>query len=602
MKNRKGLNFQRKLFVFIGLFLLVLFTILSIFIGIYVYRSSKKNMNNLFMETVESCTNEIDQMIRNMDSLSVQLLANRTIQDIFTKVDASEEGTNYFENHLYDRQALEVECSSINIIDNSVDAIYMYNSPKAFFSYNTERFDKRQVFEFFESDRFEEYMDYKGKYYKIIGPHMDYWIGDSMTEVISLVRPLIATYSSHKQIGTLEVQYRYSHLKKLCEKNQTNNIQVLIVDNNNGTYVYPLEQNDGLDMVLEQKLETNAVQTIKGDADHKYAVYKHDLEMCNWSVIGIQDYNEYMSSTKMILCLAAVLCIGFSVLTLLGVFMVTERITRPIREFRESLADITLENVDISKKYKGNDEIRLLQERFQQVLLALQHSAQQITLSQSAEYQAKIDALQAKINPHFLYNSLMTISAAGQERDAVKVQNMCSKLSDIFRYASSGGKETSLQKEMENIESYLQFMKFRYMEDLQFKIERCNAAEEILVPKLILQPIIENCFQHGFREVMPPFSIEVRCCVEYENWYVEIVDNGGGFHRERLENIEELLLEIDAVFSDKGYGKNLDTKNMALLNVYARLKVRYGDRMIFSIENQEKKGALVRIGGQILKN
>lgn len=595
MTRKRGLYFQKKLFMILGLFLLVLFTMLSVLVGIYTYRSSMKNMDAFFKETVESCSSEIDQMIKNMDSISVQLLANSTIQDIFSKISRSDETDTYFENHLQDRTALEVECSSINITGNSVDAIYLYNASNAFFSYNTKRYDKQQVLDFFRSDFLQEYTDYQGGYYKVIGPHKDHWIGGTETEVISLVRPLIATYSSNNKIGTIEVQYTCTRLKKVCEeKHNANRIRMLIMDDETGAFVYSADQKGNF-----APSEYGQVQLIKDKTDKRYAVCRIRLGMCNWSVIGVLEYGEYMQSTRTILFLIAILCIGFCILTLLGIFLVTSRMTKPIRELRESLADITLDNVDIVSNYEGNDEIRLLQERFQQVLNALQQSAQQITLSQSAEYQAKIDVLQAQINPHFLYNSLMTISAAGQERDALKVQNMCSMLSDIFRYASSGGEETSLETEMDNVENYLNFMKFRYMENLDFTIERCQKAEKNAVPKLLLQPIIENCFQHGFRMIKPPYSIHLKCWTEKEKWLIEVEDNGHGFREESLEKIELLKKEIDFIFSDKGYGIKVDTKNLALLNVYARLKVKYGEDMEFYIKNLDAKGALVRIGGRM---
>lgn len=600
MNKIKGLQFQKKLFILIALFLLSLFGILSVGVSIFVYRNSISDAEALHRETVEAQAQKVEQMILDMDAISVQLVGNSTIQNIFLDVAEQENTENYFENNLQKKRNLERECSYINMAKNMVDAIYIFREPYDFFSYNTERYDKKRVLGFLDSEEVHKYTDYQGEYYKVVGPHMDWWTSDEENKVISLIRPLVATYYSKEEIATIEVQYRYSKLQAICaQKDKSNGIAITIIDEATGEIIYPYDETEFSGCKDVPEIGEQKVQIIEMESGEKLAAYKHELKSCNWSIIGTQSYRQYMDSTRVILTLIAVLCIGFTVLALGGVFLVTRQLTLPIRNLRTSLGNITLDNVIITNNYEGNNEIELLQESFQQVLTALQKSAQQVTISQTAEYQAKIDALQAQINPHFLYNSLMSISAAGQERDALKVQNMCSQLSDLFRYASSGGGDASLNEEIDNVENYLAFMKFRYLDDLDFVFERCRTIEKVRVPKLILQPIIENCFQHGFYTVEPPFFVKISCFSEGKRWYLEIMDNGGGFTKERLEEIESLRKRIDEILVQRNHGERVDTYNMAILNVYARMKIRYGDKVTFSLKNREERGAVVLIGGEL---
>lgn len=600
MKKKQELYFQKKMFGLISAFLLTLFATLSIIISIYAYQNSIASSAALQEETVESCAQKLEQMIRDMDAISVQLASNSTIQNIFQDIALLEDHENYFENNAQARKNVEVECSSINMAPNMVDAIYIFREPYDFFSYNTERYDKVQVLQFLESEEIGQYKEYPNGYYRVLVPHINPWISEDERKVISLVRPLIATYYSREEVATLEVQYRYSRLQRICgQENTINHIQMLVLDNTTGKRIYPEELSDVTGLSEMPGISGGKVQIVKNDAGQKFAAYRYNLESCDWSIFGVQEYGQYMKSTWVILSLIAVLCIGFSMLTLTGVFLVTRQLTLPIRNLRAALGTITLDNVTITSDYEGNNEIELLQERFQQVLTALQQSAKQITIAQTAEYQARIEALQAQINPHFLYNSLMSISAAGQERDALKIQNMCSQLSDIFRYASSGGSEAALGEELDNVENYLAFMKFRYLENLNFSLERCKSIENISVPKLILQPVIENCFRHGFYMVEPPFFVKIVCGMRGEHWYVEVTDNGGGFPEEKLQEIFELQKKIDDDFMNKSYGRKMATQNMALLNVYARLKVRYQDNTVFIIQNIAERGAVVHIGGEL---
>ncbi|MCR5054911.1 MAG: histidine kinase, partial [Lachnospiraceae bacterium] len=407
-----------------------------------------------------------------------------------------------------------------------------------------------------------------------------------------------ATYYSKEEVATLEVQYQYSKVQRACMPDNKDQIELVVLDNSTGETVFPEESGIADEYPEIFSITDGKVHIIKDNMGRRAAVYRYDLTNCDWTVFGVQDYMEYMNSTWLILCLVIVLCIGFSVLTLAGVFLVTAQLTRPIRNLRGALKDITLDDVTITSEYEGNNEIELLQKRFQQVLTALQQSAKQISISQSAEYTARIEALQAQINPHFLYNSLMSISAAGQEGDSLKVQNMCSQLSDIFRYASAGGSLVTLSEELDNVENYLAFMKFRYLDDLNFTVERCEGIDKIKVPKLILQPIIENCFRHGFYMTVPPYHVEITCSINDNHWHLTITDNGGGFSDEKLQEIECLKKKIDDEFTGKNYVQSIDTQNMALLNVYARLKVRYRDDTVFMIENPVEGGAVVHIGGK----
>ncbi len=597
MRGRKEPYFQRKMFRLIAAFLLSAFAILSAIIGIYAYRTSLRSAGLLLEETTENGAQRLEQMIRNMDAVSVQLAANSTIQSVFHDIALTDYKGNYFEDNFQVRKDVEVACSSINMAPNMVDAIYIFREPYNFFSYNTERYNKAQVLDFFGSEEIGKYKEYPNGYYNVLSPHINPWTSDDSTKVISLVRPLVDTYFSREEVATLEVQYQYSKLQRICSQDNSRDIELLVLDNSARRLVYPEEAPEPEEFPEVFEVTNGKVYTLKDDAGRKYAVYRNDLDNCDWSVFGIQEYGRFMSSTWIILSLITVLCIGFSAITLTGVFLVTKQLTQPIRKLRSALRDITLDDVTIPSEYEGNNEIELLQERFQQVLTALQRSARQISISQKAEYEARIEALQAQINPHFLYNSLMSISAAGQEGDALKLQNMCSQLSDIFRYASSSGSEATLKQELKSVENYLTFMKFRYLDDLDFSMKACEGTEKIKVPKLILQPIIENCFRHGFYTIGPPYFVSIECGTEGNKWFIKVIDNGSGFSVEKLKEIDELKEKIDDDLRGKDYVRSMDIKNMALLNIYARLRVRYRENTVFKIENPEGGGAAVEIGG-----
>jgi len=140
---------------------------------------------------------------------------------------------------------------------------------------------------------------------------------------------------------------------------------------------------------------------------------------------------------------------------------------------------ITLEDPNI-RLSTSHDEIELLKDAFNDMLARLKLSANELIQAKAGEGRAHFLALQAQINPHFLYNSIMSISAAGQEAGSEKVQIMCAQLGDLLRYvASMNGDRTTIKDELGHVETYLKFVKWRYEDYWIFRSMsrvRCKAS------------------------------------------------------------------------------------------------------------------------------
>ena len=591
-------DFQKRLFMIITWFLLILLLIASVMTGIYVYNNRLDNLQSYYQESVRSQAAKVDQLVQDMVNISIQVVASSAVQEVLMQLDGFEGQENYFENHPAQKQTLEKACSSINLAGNRVDAIYIFRSPWDFFSYNTVRYDQEKVESFFASDEYAGYIDCGDSYYKLTAPHRDIWTVRDPDQVISLIRPMITTYYNRKKIAMLEVQYRLEKLEKLFEETEKEGFSWLLVreDDQEVLYASAEELSHAKAAVLEAIRDEKLTACDPGSFGRAVGI-RRQLAEEGWTLVGLRDRLFYVRSLYSIVGLIILMFALFGVIAVGGIYVVTERMTRPIRDLRESLSNITLEDVKIPDQMRGNNEIELLKDSFQGVLNQLQKSAIELQQAQNAQYEARIDAMQAQINPHFLYNSLMSISAAGQEKDISKVQEMCSQLGDLFRYVSSGGNQATMEQELENAEKYLTFMKYRYMDELSYRIER-SGDETVMVPKLILQPVMENCFKHGFSNMEPPYRVGIRYTCQDGKWMAEVSDNGEGFP----ENAGELFLGREAGREDKdhtdraGSIPDVSGEHMALRNIYVRLHAMYGSSMIFELENGENGGAVVRLG------
>ena len=134
-----------------------------------------------------------------------------------------------------------------------------------------------------------------------------------------------------------------------------------------------------------------------------------------------------------------------------------------------------------------------------------------INKSISFEMRAYLRALQSQMNPHFLYNMLSAIVESGEEENSPRTVAMCMKLTEMMRYiADYNNDRVSFEAELQHARNYLDLMKERYEERFSYEIHADADALPILVPKLIVQPLAENCFKHGFSGCKPPWRIEIR--------------------------------------------------------------------------------------------
>ncbi|MGO4275617.1 sensor histidine kinase, partial [Paenibacillus sp. TAF58] len=246
------------------------------------------------------------------------------------------------------------------------------------------------------------------------------------------------------------------------------------------------------------------------------------------------------------------------------------------------------------------NEIELLHRAFMKMFTRINNATNEIIQARSSEAEAHFLALQAQMNPHFLYNSLMCISAAGQEIGSQKIKLMCAQLSDLLRYVTSiDNNAIKIRDELNHAELYLQFIKWRYEERFDYSIHVDERILDLHVPKLIIQPLLENCLNHGLMKIRAPWRVEVSgIFLSDHHWVLEIKDNGNGFQDDELELIRERLLSVDRSLSEGKLDNRLEVGGMGLMNIYTRMKLIYKETAVFELYNHAAGGAVVKIGNE----
>jgi two-component system sensor histidine kinase YesM len=294
-----------------------------------------------------------------------------------------------------------------------------------------------------------------------------------------------------------------------------------------------------------------------------------------------------------LLTLTAILC------SLAASYFIARRVTVPIKALHAEIESLELHNLDdTAERLPGSDlsEIDELRMAFRDMRLKLNESVQEAVSLRAHEKEAQLVALQSQLNPHFLHNMLQTIAVLADEGEVAPIQSLIINLSKVLRYVSSTSPTTAtLGMEVEYAESYLAAMRSRFGDSLEYVIDVPASMREIVVPRLIVQPFIENCFKYATTS-RPPWRIELRGELSDDRWAIQILDNGSGFSEETLARVAERI----AARQRKGEGlAALSISGMGILNSYERLRLTFGERTFFSIGNQPEGGTKVVIGATL---
>jgi two-component system sensor histidine kinase YesM len=216
--------------------------------------------------------------------------------------------------------------------------------------------------------------------------------------------------------------------------------------------------------------------------------------------------------------------------------------------------------------------------------------------SQMLKSQAEMHALQSQINPHFLYNTLEIIRSHAIAQKSNEIAEMTEALATLFRYSiSSPGEMATFAEEMENVNNYLVIQQYRF--PAKFKVIKQIEAEPIMdyhLPRLTIQPIVENAIHHGLETKMGVGTVTIRAYSTQSRFIIEIADDGLGMSAERLNQLQEALRSGTTRNGEQPMSKRKNS-GIALLNVNQRLKFYFGSEYGLKVYCTQNVGTLVEI-------
>jgi len=293
-------------------------------------------------------------------------------------------------------------------------------------------------------------------------------------------------------------------------------------------------------------------------------INQNSLYTACWQLVSVYDQSILNKDANSISRkIIMVLLVSFVAVILIANF-ISNSVTKPLRKLTRLMNRAEENNLDISYNIKYNDEIADLCRTFNSMMKRINELVLRIQKEEKLKREEELKALQAQINPHFLYNTLDTIYWLAKMEKKDEIAELVGDLGGFFRLSLNNGNEiTTLWNEVEHVKKYLSIQKVRYKDKFNYSIHIDENLYKARIPKLILQPIVENSLVHGFKSINYKGMIEISANACGENTVIKIRDNGRGLERDIMEKL-------------RSGGTASDNTGYALNNVMERIKLHVG--------------------------
>ena len=263
---------------------------------------------------------------------------------------------------------------------------------------------------------------------------------------------------------------------------------------------------------------------------------------------------------------------------------------KPLKDLTSAMEDVGKGNFDVEIEEEYEDEIGVLSRTFNQMVKDMRRLIDNVYEQQRMRQEAEMKSLQMQINPHFLYNTLDTINWMGRMKGVDEVGEMTSALGNLMRYSLAKKDFVTIGEELQNLQDYIGIQNVRYGDRMTIRFEIQDGVQSCYIPKLLIQPILENAIVHGVEDKIEPGMIIIRIYQEEKDLYVVVEDDGVGMTQEAIEILTGA--EPAAKYGHTSIGVN---------NVNRRIQSVFGRDYGLMIRSQLGAGTTITLHMKVLE-
>jgi two-component system, sensor histidine kinase YesM len=403
--------------------------------------------------------------------------------------------------------------------------------------------------------------------------------GGNVYQAFSIVREL-RSFDDGVTLGYIVIDVDPKFISEILSKVKLDAKELLYITDDSGKLV--IGKDHGLPAPsLSPDNASEGVRHVKSEGEGLLMAHVTS-EVTGWTTVGVVPVSSLMKDTEVLrtyIILIGIICVGLALL--LYVF-IAYRITQPLRKLSRLMRSV--ERGDLSRAFpvSGTDEVGMLGHSFNGMLAKLSELGYLLYETEIREKDAQIAALQSKINPHFLYNTLGSISMYAELEGSPEIITMSNNLSKLLRYSLSGRKEhVTLQDELDHVGGYMAIQQMRYEERIHFTMTIEPSLLDCEVIPLMIQPLVENAINHALDKGVGRGRISLTADSSDQVLRIAVEDDGIGMNAEALEALRLHLRNTQELGGRSGNG---------LLNVHRRIVLHYGDEYGLSLESMPYQG------------
>ena len=386
-------------------------------------------------------------------------------------------------------------------------------------------------------------------------------------------------------VGTLFLDIRMKRVEQIFRSVKFSGGEEIYIVNDAGDCFYSN---------VDEKIGMNIGNITQGAKDQ--LVLTTDANKHGLHVVVVMDTKTAFSSLRRLQNLMY-LILGASMLALVASSVLfSKRLVKPIRAMMKQMEQVENGNFEIQLPVQSSDEIGVLSDRFNQMSEALKKYINKYYVAQIRQKEVELTALKSQIYPHFLYNTLEIIRMTAVENGDNKVSEMIEALSVQIHYLIGRAQDmVPLKKEIEIIQKYVYLLNCRITCKVQLLVSG-HKNGGIMVPKLILQPIVENAYIHGIKPKNGNGCISIDTQITGDDLEISVMDNGVGMDQKALDKIQELLQG-----DDPGIKNEYNWQSIGMKNIHDRLRFLYGDKYGIQVTSNPNVGTIVSVRMPVIR-
>ena len=417
------------------------------------------------------------------------------------------------------------------------------------------------------------------------GPMPDFWNPDTGVNVISEVIPV--KNKKREITGYLEVQQNCFYMKDICDiKWGKKKLQSILFGNGGASVLYTEEYDNSIKLYRDlTKQYVNYQET----EEEIIATASSNYYTCRMFVVLPKEilFFQFRKNMQILFAAAGVLIL------LTGCYLIfaTKRIMNPIYALIGKMADTDISNIsELVEETWANWESKILENAFNNMKSRLRYAIEKEKKMTEVQTKTLFSILQSEISPHFLYNTLGSIANMCETGKNEEAADACYSLTEIMRYSSNFAvSEVTLHEEIQNLRSYFSIMKSRYRQRFEYEMEIDEDILDFMIPKLTLQPIVENGIKYSLleKEVVVVKVFLVRFDGDI---IIEIKDNGVGISEEDAKKVRQRIEKFQNDDGTKEITENIQIGGMGLSGTLIRLSIYFGERFSYELLRNNDEG------------